>query len=130
LLLPEDAAARFGALPSVQVPLDGALRGGAVRVVLPAPPPVRVPFYVALLLCSLAALLARWLARAVAADLQGLTRQIDRVTGEEEPEPLPALSTAEVQTLAHAVNQLLERVPRFTVESFLAIEHAQEAQRL
>src|SRR4030095_7533993 len=55
---------------------------------------------------------------------------IRRVVRDEEPGPLPPILTAEVRRLLAAANRLLERVPRLTVESFLAVERAEEARRL
>src|SRR5262249_51591289 len=40
------------------------------------------------------------------------------------------VATTEVRRVAMAVNRLLERIPRLTVESFLAVERAEEARRL
>jgi signal transduction histidine kinase len=56
--------------------------------------------------------------------------QIARVAGGEEPLPLGSVTTSEVRRVTMAVNRLLERIPRLTVESFLAVERAEEARRL
>jgi signal transduction histidine kinase len=135
VLLPEDSAAEIDAHfredSYVEVPLSGAIRGGALRIYYVARPLARAPLLVVTLAMLLVALgLARLVGRAVARDLRGLTVQIDRVARDQEPGTLRQIATAEVRRLARSVNRLLDRVPRFTIESFLAIERAEEAQRL
>jgi len=135
VLLPTDAAAELQAdvqdRTYVEVPLSGALRGGAVRVSYAAHPLARAPLLLVTLVMLLVTLtIARLLGRAVARDLRSLATQIERVARQEEPRRLGAVATAEVRLLTESVNRLLDRVPRFTVESFLAIERAEDAQRL
>jgi signal transduction histidine kinase len=130
-LLPEEAAGELDDLPYVEIPLQGALRGGALRVAYTARPLARGPLLaVTMVMLMFTLLLATAVGRAVARDLRGVTQQIDRIAREEEPGPLRSVASAEVRRLARAVNRLLERIPRFTVESFVAIERAEEAQRL
>ena len=132
-LLPEESANELEQedVPYVEVPLSGALRGGALRVAYIARPLARAPLLAVTLAMLLFTLfIGSAVGRAVSRDLRGVTTQIDRVAREEEPGPLRSVATAEVRRLTHAVNRLLERIPRFTVESFLAIERAEEAQRL
>ncbi|HEY7956966.1 MAG TPA: HAMP domain-containing sensor histidine kinase [Polyangia bacterium] len=130
-MLPEGLAAELAAEPFVEIPLSGALRGGVLRVTYQTRPIARAPLYVVTLALLLLALAVTASAGAsVARDLRRVTRQIDRVARGEEPGPLGAITTVEVARLTRAVNRLLDRVPRFTVESFLAIERAEEAQRL
>jgi signal transduction histidine kinase len=66
----------------------------------------------------------------VARVARGVAAQIARGADGEEPQPLGAVATAEVRRVTMAVNRLLERIPRLTVESFLAVERAEEARRL
>jgi signal transduction histidine kinase len=83
-----------------------------------------------LVLLALTLLSAWLLARAVADDARGVTRRIERVARGEEVGPPGAIQTLDVRNVALAVNRLLERVPRLTVETYLAIERASEASRL
>jgi signal transduction histidine kinase len=130
-LLPEDAEAELEDEPHVEVPLQGALRGGLLRVYYISRPVPRAALFAATLAILLVTLaLAHLLGRAVARDLVGVAHQIERVARDEEPGRLPAVATGEVRRLTQSVNRLLERIPRFTVESFLAIERAEDAQRL
>jgi signal transduction histidine kinase len=131
VLLPEESAAELADQPFVEVPLTGVLRGGAVRVYYTAHPLARAPLLLVTLLMLLVPLvIGRQVGGAVARDLRGLASQIDRVARQQEPGRKGAVTTAEVRQLTHSVNRLLDRVPRFTVESFLAIERAEDAQRL
>jgi signal transduction histidine kinase len=131
VLLPTDAAAELEGHPYVEVPLGGALRGGAVRVYYAARPVARAPLLLVTVVMLLLTLGVAWLVgSSVASDLNSLTEQIDRVAQKQEPGRMRAVATAEVRHLTHSVNRLLERVPRFTVESFLAIERAEDAQRM
>jgi signal transduction histidine kinase len=130
-LLPEESAVELADQPYVEVPLTGVMRGGALRVTYAAHPIARGPLLavtVVLFLCTL--VIATSVGGAVARDLRSVTKQLERVNREEEPGVLRSVATVEVRRLLRAVNRLLERVPRFTVESFLAIERAEEAQRL
>ena len=130
-LLPDDAAPELDDLPYVELPLAGALRGGTLRVYYVARPLARGPLLaITFALLVLALVLAIVLGSAVGRDLRGIALQLDRIAREEEPRPLGTVATAEVRRLARAVNRLLERIPRFQIESFLAIERTQEAQRL
>jgi signal transduction histidine kinase len=81
-------------------------------------------------LLLLALIVASNVGSAVARDARGVADQIARVADGEEPQPLGAVATTEVRRVAMAVNRLLERIPRLTVESFLAVERADEARRL
>jgi signal transduction histidine kinase len=115
----------------VEKALDGLLRGGSLRVFYPARSRPHGPLMLAVLfLVGLTLWMAAGAARAVTDDMVGITRQIERVGRGEPPGPTLQLSTQEVRRVALAVNRLLERIPRLTVESFLAIERASDAQRL
>jgi signal transduction histidine kinase len=130
-LIPEDAADEVSWMPYVERPLEGALAGGALRVYY-APrliSPVRL-MSVAVGLFLLTLLVSLSLGDVVARDARGVADQIARVAGGEEPLPLGAVATSEVRRVTMAVNRLLERIPRLTVESFLAVERAEEARRL
>lgn len=130
-LLPEETAAELADLPYVEIPLTGALRGGALRVHYTARPLPRAPLMVvivALLLVTF--VVASVVGRSVAGDLRGVTRQIERVARDQDPGTPRPVATAEMRRVTRAANRLLDRVPRFTVESFLAIERAEEASRL
>jgi signal transduction histidine kinase len=135
VLLPEETALELAERSDpgsyVEVPLEGQLRGGALRVYWAAQTRARSPLVLltlAMLLLTVA--LASSAGGSVAHDLRGLAHQIDRVASGEEPGALDPVATAEVERLARSVNRLLERIPRFSVESFVAIEHAQEASRM
>jgi signal transduction histidine kinase len=130
-LLPEDIAGELHDEPYVEIPLSGALRGGALRVYYTARPRARIPLLLfTMLLLGAAGFVAAVIGRGLADDLKRTTDRIRRVTRDEEPGPPELILSAEVRRITHAANRLLERVPRFQVESFLAIERAQEAQRL
>jgi signal transduction histidine kinase len=127
--LPENPDA--GDMPWVEVPVDGALRGGTLRVYYPAHVRAHGPLLSAvLLLLGLTLWTAGRAARGVTGDMVGITRQIERIARGEPPGTMDRLTTDEVRKVALAVNRLLERIPRLTVESFLAIERASDAQRL
>ncbi len=130
-LIPEDAAEEVAGEPYVERALGGQLAGGALRIYY-APriiSPVAL-MVVTLGLLVLAMVVASTLGSAVARDARGVAEQIARVADGEEPQPLGAVATIEVRRVAMAVNRLLERIPRLTVESFLAVERADEARRL
>ncbi|MDB4966422.1 MAG: histidine kinase [Myxococcales bacterium] len=130
-LIPEDAAAEVGYQPYVELPLGGQLAGGSLRVYYARRPLSTLPLMVvtlALLLLTL--IVASSLGAAVARDARGVAEQISRVADGLEPQPLGAVATTEVRRVTMAVNRLLERIPRLTVESFLAVERAEEARRL
>jgi two-component system cell cycle sensor histidine kinase PleC len=78
----------------------------------------------------LTTVVASTLGGAVARDAAGVAEQITRVADGEEPTPVGVVATNEVRRVTMAVNRLLERIPRLTVESFLAVERAEEARRL
>lgn len=130
-LMPEEDVDELMGQPYVAVPLGGALRGGALRLYHATQPIAHAPLLLVtlfLLLCAaLAGALAGWL---VARDVAGVAAQVERVIANQPPGDPPLLATAELRRLILAANRLLERVPRFTVESFLAIERAEDAQRL
>ncbi len=130
-LIPEDAAEEVAGEPYVERALGGQLAGGALRVYyaphLISPVPLMA---VTLGLLLLALIVASTVGGAVARDARGVADQIARVADGEEPQPLGAVATTEVRRVAMAVNRLLERIPRLTVESFLAVERADEARRL
>jgi signal transduction histidine kinase len=131
MLLPEEAIGEIAGMPHVEVPLEGALRGGTLLVAYPIPRrahPVLVASVLLLLALTLGAAFA--IARAAAEDAGGVARQIERIADGKEAPALQRIATAEVQALAAAVNRLLERIPRLAVASFLAIERANEAKRL
>lgn len=130
-LIPEDAADEASWMPYVERPLGGELAGGSLRVHYAPRPISPVPLMaVTLALLLLGSLVASALGAAVARDARGVADQIARVAEGGEPQPLGAVATNEVRRVAMAVNRLLERIPRLTVESFLAVEHAEEARRL
>ena len=130
-LIPEDAAEEVAGEPYVERALGGQLMGGSLRVYyapyLISPVPLMA---VTLGLLLLALVVASNVGSAVARDARGVADQIARVADGEEPQPLGAVATTEVRRVAMAVNRLLERIPRLTVESFLAVERADEARRL
>jgi signal transduction histidine kinase len=130
-LIPEDAAEEVAGEPYVERALGGQLAGGALRVYyrphLISPAALMV---VTLGLLVLTLVVASTLGAVVARDARGVAEQIARVAEGEEPQPLGAVATTEVRRVAMAVNRLLERIPRLTVESFLAVERAEEARRL
>jgi signal transduction histidine kinase len=130
-LLPEEVALELADRPYVERPLIGALRGGQLRVLYMTQPIARAPILVATLSVLLLGLLvAAAVGGAVAHDVASLTRRVDRIARDLEPgEPRP-VATSEMRRLLRATNRILQRIPRFTVESFLAIERAEEAQRL
>jgi signal transduction histidine kinase len=130
-MLPEDVAVELQDRPYVELPLGGALRGGALRVLYLAQPIARAPILVATLsILALGLLIAAAVGSAVARDVASVTTKIDRIARDLEPGPPRPVATAEIRRLLRATNRILERIPRFTVESFLAIERAEEAQRL
>jgi len=131
-LLPEESAAELAERPFIEVPLKGALLGGALRVTYSPPMVPRKPLLVVtLLLLLLAVLLAVAVGSAVARDVDGVAQQIDRVARDQDPGPRhEPLTTREVKRVARSTSRLLERIPRITVESFLAIERANDAQRM
>jgi signal transduction histidine kinase len=129
--LPDDIGPELAGMPYVEKALPGALRGGTLRVFYLARPRPHGPLLLAvLLLLALTIWMAGRAARAVTDDMVGITRQIESVARGETPGPLGNISTEEVRQVALAVNRLLERIPRLTIESFLAIERASDAQRL
>jgi signal transduction histidine kinase len=130
-LIPEDAADEVSWMPFVERPLTGSLAGGALRVYYAPRPisPVRL-MVVTMGVFLLALLVSSILGAAVARDARAVAEQIARVAAGEEPLPLGAVATTEVRRVTMAVNRLLERIPRLTVESFLAVERAEEARRL
>jgi signal transduction histidine kinase len=73
---------------------------------------------------------AVFIGAALAGDARDLAAQIARVARGEEPGAIAAVTTREMRRITRSVNRLLDRVPRLTVESFLAIERAGEASRL
>lgn len=130
-LIPEDGAAEVRYQPYVELPLGGELAGGSLRVYYARRPLSPVPLLVvtvALLLLTF--MVSSTLGAAVARDARGVAQQITRVADDQEPQPLGAVATTEVRRVTMAVNRLLERIPRLTVESFLAVERAEEARRL
>lgn len=129
--IPEDAMDEVSWMPYVEKPLKGSLSGGALRIYY-APRPISplALMLVTLGLLLLALVVASTIGSAVARDAHGVAEQIARVAAGEEPEPLGSVATAEVRRVTMAVNRLLERIPRLTVESFLAVERAEEARRL
>lgn len=130
-LIPEDAAEEVAGQPYVERPLGGQLAGGALRIYfLPRLISPAALMAVTLGLLVLALVVAATLGGAVARDARGVAEQITRVAAGDEPQPLGAVATTEVRRVAMAVNRLLERIPRLTVESFLAVERAEEARRL
>ena len=130
-LIPEDAADEVSWQPYVERPLGGQLAGGALRVYYAPRQISPVPLMtVTLSLLLLALVIASTLGAAVARDARGVAEQISQVAAGEEPQPLGAVATSEVRRVTMAVNRLLERIPRLTVESFLAVERAEEARRL
>jgi signal transduction histidine kinase len=130
-LLPESVAADLARLPYVEVPLKGALLGGSLRVIYAAQPMAHGPLLaVALTLLMVTLITSAIVSRSVAEDAHGVTQQIERVARGDEPGMLGEVVTFEVGRVTLAVNHLLERIPRLTVESFLAIERAREAERL
>ncbi|HXU72485.1 MAG TPA: HAMP domain-containing sensor histidine kinase [Polyangia bacterium] len=130
-LIPEDAAEEVAGEPYVERALGGQLAGGMLRVYY-APRPLSPVALMAVTmgLLLLALVVASTVGSAVARDARGVADQIARVADGEEPQPLGAVATTEVRRVAMAVNRLLERIPRLTVESFLAVERADEARRL
>jgi signal transduction histidine kinase len=131
LLLPEDAAEEVSWMPYVELPLSGPLAGGALRLYYtPAPvsPAPLVVMTLALLVLALA--VASTVGVSAARDARGVAGQIALIAKGESPPPLATVTTSEVRRVMLAVNRLLDRIPRLTVESFLAIEHAEEARRL
>jgi signal transduction histidine kinase len=130
-LIPEDAAEEVAGQPYVERAVGGQLAGGALRVYYTPRTisPVAL-MAVTLGLLVLALVVASMLGAAVARDARGVAEQIARVADGEEPQPLGTVATTEVRRVAMAVNRLLERIPRLTVESFLAVERADEARRL
>jgi signal transduction histidine kinase len=130
-LLPEEAVAELADLPFVEVPLAGALRGATLQVAYREAGSVGgALLLVTLLGFALALPLAAALGGAVAADARNVAAQIERVARDDEPGAIGGVATLEVRRLTLAINRLLERIPRLTVESFLAIERAGEASRL
>jgi len=130
-LIPEDAAEEVAGQPYVERALGGQLAGGALRIYYSPrliSPAALMAVTLALLIIAL--VVASTLGAAVARDARGVADQIARVAEGEEPQPLGAVATTEVRRVAMAVNRLLERIPRLTVESFLAVERAEEARRL
>src|SRR5262249_55704975 len=94
-------------------------------------PMTRAPILVATLsILALGLLIAVAVGGAVARDVATVTTKIDRIARELEPGPPTPVATTEIRRLLRATNRILQRIPRFTVESFLAIERAEEAQRL
>jgi signal transduction histidine kinase len=131
-LIPEDAAEEAADMPYVERDIQsGALQGGSLRVYyqprLISPVPLML---VTLGLILLALIVASTVGTAVARDAAGVAEQIARVADGKEPTPLGMVATNEVRRVTMAVNRLLERIPRLTVESFLAVERAEEARRL
>jgi signal transduction histidine kinase len=130
-IVPEDALEEVSDLLYVERPLEGAFKGGALRVYYAPRLSSPWPLFVVTVLSLLFALaVASTLGAAVADDAQHIAHQITRVAEGEEPEPLPPVATADVRRVTMAVNRLLARIPRLTVESFLAVERAEEARRL
>jgi signal transduction histidine kinase len=130
-LIPDDLGPDTRSMPFVEIALSGPLKGGSLRVLYPGHPRAHQPLLSAvLLMLALTLWMAARASRAVSDDMLGMTRQIERVARGEPPGGALQLSTQEVRRVALAVNRLLERIPRLTVESFLAIERATEAQRL
>jgi signal transduction histidine kinase len=130
-LIPEDVANEVDWLPYVEIPLSGELKGGALRVIYARNPASRAPLFgVTLTLLLLTWIVGRSVGRAVAKDTRGVAGQIARLSEGEEAGAIGAIFTTEVRRLTMAVNRLLERIPRLTVESFLAVERAEEARRM
>jgi signal transduction histidine kinase len=131
LLLPEDAAEEVSWMPYVELPLTGSLAGGEVRVYYGAPPLSPAPLTViTLALLVLALAVASTVGVAASRDARGVAVQISRIAEGEAPPPLSTVTTSEVRRVMLAVNRLLDRIPRLTLESYVAIERAEEARRL
>jgi signal transduction histidine kinase len=139
VLLPEEAAASLGELPFIEEPLSGALRGAALRIYFSPRRLLGPRLGVALLaLLLLAAFIALAFGRGLGRELRVVAAQVDRVAsdapatqvGPDGDSDDAAVTAREVRAITRAANRLLDRVPRFTIESFLAIERAEEASRM
>ena len=131
-LVPEETAVAIGQMPYVEVALDGALSGAAVRVYFrPQSISTSTPFWTALGLLCIALACAVITGLTVGRELGQVAASMDRVaTNQDAAAPSSSVSTTEVRRITRAANRILERVPRFTMESFLAIERSEEASRL
>ncbi len=134
LLLPEDLAAQIAGWPSIELPLAGSLLGGQLRVAWQPHTATHVPVVaIALLVLLLALAHAAAISGRIARDVAAVTRQVSAVAADATPdEKGPSRTTAwsaELRKLTTSTNRLLDRVPRLTMASFVAIERANEAQR-
>jgi len=141
VLLPEEAAASIGDLPFVEEPLSGALRGAALRIYFSPRRLLGPRLGIALLaLLLLAAFISLAFGRGLGRELRVVSTQVDRVASDAPATKVgpdgpggdhdAAVTAREVRAITRAANRLLDRVPRFTIESFLAIERAEEASRM
>lgn len=131
-LVPEDAVAEVTGWPYVERPLDGALRGGAVRVCYPKATlsvPAGLPASLVLLLLAITTALV--VSRRLLGDLDALTKMVEQSAdaSASSDAPMPAVAFAELRRFALAQKRLVERVPRLTVEAYLAVERTEDARR-
>ena len=134
-LVPEESAVAIGQMPYVEAPLEGALAGAAVRVYFrPHSIGSATPFWTALALLCIALACAVTAGLTVGRELGQVAASMDRVASGRDSNHAGSrpgsISTTEVRRITRAANRILERVPRFTMESFLAIERSEEASRL
>ncbi len=110
--------------------------GGSLRAIVPVEQPRRVPGTLVVLGIAMgvfAYLLAIVLfSRDVARDLRLATEQVSTVARGEAPRHLEAtgLLTREIRQLVNSVDRLVARFTETNVASYVAIEKAQEADRL
>ncbi len=130
-MVPEDALLELASWPFVELPLDGALRGGAVRVHYPAAP-VSVPAALPATLCllTLALFAALFIGRRLMKDLAALTTLVEANTQASAAKPaLPPLAFASSRRFSLALGRMVDKVPRLTVEAYLAVERTEDARR-
>jgi signal transduction histidine kinase len=134
--VPRESVALARGRSCVESPLPG---DPTARVAVCFQPPSLDPrplAAVTLLLLIFGVAAAVRLGRNLGAELGGVAVQIDRATraaaggGEASDRTRVRPSMSEVRRITRAANRILDRVPRFSVESFLAIERADEASRL
>lgn len=134
-LVPEDALAELRDWPHVERPLDGALRGGMVRVCYP-PPLLGVPagLVLSLLLVAGAIALAILVGNRAQRDLRALLTMTEthghaKQQADGQPAPVPSLIFQGSRRFALSLQRLFEKVPRLTVEAYLAVERTEDARR-
>jgi signal transduction histidine kinase len=112
------------------------LEAASLRAVVPVEPVPRMPKSLLLIgfvtLAAFGSTAIFLIARDVARDVDRATRQVSAVAAGEVPLPLTegSFSTRELRQLVQSVDRLVTRITETNVAKYVAIEKAQEADRL